>query len=312
MSHQALHLRKIRDFGERIGDTVQFIKFNWTRLLGLYAVFVIPFLLTGIILGANSIGDFFTSFSGDPRSITGLMGGKMLLAMLMFLIAGASYSTVVYLYMDHYDKTNGEKHTIQQVASDFPKALLFTIGYTFLLILMMLPVFGLLALGFFAMKAQAVMLILLIPVLFVFFLLAMVYFLTLYPVNIIERGSFGSAIPATFKLLRGRWWFSVGYIIILTIIYYFFAMAISTMLNLIFGLTAINMMDAEKNAGMAKTYAYVFGLSTLIQQIFYLLIFVGNGIHYYSIHEEKMGIGLEQEISNIGLGSKNTEHDEVW
>jgi hypothetical protein len=62
---QTLQLRKVRDFGERIGDSMTFIKLNWARMLGLYAVFVIPFLLAGIILGANSIADFITKFSGS-------------------------------------------------------------------------------------------------------------------------------------------------------------------------------------------------------------------------------------------------------
>jgi hypothetical protein len=73
------------------------------------------------------------------------------------------------------------------------------------------------------------------------------------------------------------------------------------------------MMDPEQIAGLGKSYAYVFGLSTVIQQVFYLVIFIGGGIHYYSVHEEKMGVGLEQEIDRIGEGGRKNEGGvETW
>jgi hypothetical protein len=112
-------LRKVRDFSERIGDTLQFIKLHWIKLLGLYAVFVVPFLLCGIILGANSIGDFITRFSGSLEMVTGSMGLKMMAAAVFFLFAGASYSAVVYLFMDHVERTNGDAPTIPDIAGKF-------------------------------------------------------------------------------------------------------------------------------------------------------------------------------------------------
>ncbi len=312
MINQPLSLRKVRDFGERIGDTIQFIKFNWVKLLGLYAVFVIPFLLAGIILGANSIVDFMTTFSGGLNSMTGATGLKMMFAALMFMFSGASYTSVIYLYMDHYEKNNGIAPSIPEIFKRYPKAFLYNIGYSLLVVAMLIPVVIILALGMFGMKNQSSMLLLLIPFFFSFILFFFVFMLMVYPVNIISNGGFGSAIPATFNLLKGRWWFSIGYFMILFIIYYFFSMAISTMLNILFGLSAINMMDPEKVSGMGKSYAYIFGLTTLIQQVFYLVIFVGSGIHYYSIHEEKNGSGLEKKIDNIGEAGKRETGTEEY
>ena len=314
MNNQEFRLRKVRDFGERIGDTVLFLKKNWTRLLVLYAVFVIPFLLVGIILGANSIADFMTKFTGNLNSVSALMGGKLFLAFLMFLCGSASYGTVVYLYMDEYDKNNGQMPGIQDIANRYLKSFLYNIGYIILLALMMIPVVVVISMFFVFFQSQiAVLLVLLIPVFFILMLFAMAYALMLFPVAIIGQGSFGSAIPVTFQLLKGKWWFSVGYAIILFIIYYFFALTISTVLNLIFGLTSLNMMDPEQISGLGKSYAYVFGLSTVIQQVFYLVIFIGGGIHYYSVHEEKMGVGLEQEIDRIGEGGRKNEGGvETW
>jgi len=312
MMNQSLQLRKIRDFGERIGDTIQFIKMNWIKLLGLYAVYVIPFLLAGIILGANSIGDFLARFSGGLSSLNGLLGIKMIMALLMFLFAASSYAAVVYLYMDHYEKTNGIAPSISDIGRKYITSFLYNVAYSFLLFAMVIFGAAILSIGFVIVKNSPFLIIAIIPLLFFFGFVAMVFILMLFPVNVIGKGTFGSAIPGTFRLLKGRWWFSIGFILILFIIYYFFSMAISTMLNLVFGFTSINMMDPEKLVGAGKTYAYVFGLTTLVQQVFYLVIFVGCGVHYFSLQEEKLGAGLEQKIDSIGTGEKREAGSEEY
>ena len=312
MMNQSLQLRKIRDFGERIGDTIQFIKMNWIKLLGLYAVYVIPFLLAGIILGANSIGDFLARFPGGLSSLSGLLGIKMIMALLMFLFAASSYAAVVYLYMDHYEKTNGIAPSISDIGRKYITSFLYNVAYSFLLFAMVIFGSAILSIGFVIVKNSPFLIIATIPLLFIFGFVAMVFIMMLFPVNVIGKGTFGSAIPCTFRLLKGRWWFSIGFILILFIIYYFFSMAISTMLNLVFGFTSINMMDPEKLVGAGKTYAYVFGLTTLVQQVFYLVIFVGCGVHYFSLQEEKLGAGLEQKIDSIGTGEKHETGTEEY
>lgn len=310
---QTIQLRKVRDFGERIGDSITFIKQNWSRMLGLYAVFVIPFLLAGIILGANSLADFITKFSGSLNTITSMMGIKMVLAAGMFLVAGSSYAAVVYLYMDYVDRNNGDQPAIADIGKRLLKPLLTNIAYSILVFGALCLIVVFLTVGIFSVKSQPAVLLLMMPLFMFFGLFAMVFILMMFPVNVIGDGKFGSAIPGTFRLLQGRWWFSIGFVIILFIIYYFFSLAISTMVNLLFGLSAINMMDPEKISGMGMTYAYVFGLTTIVQQIFYLVIFVGCGIHFYSTQEEKIGSGLEQQIDNIGArGNREAGKEETW
>jgi hypothetical protein len=310
---QTLQLRKVRDFGERIGDTMTFIKLNWARMLGLYAVFVIPFLLAGIVLGANSIVDFITKFSGSLNAFTSLMGIKLTLAMIMFFFASSSYTAVVFLYMDHVEKNNGTQPDIADIGRRLLKPLLYNMGYSILVVAIIIILAVFFTLGVVSVTSKPILFLIAVPLCLFGGLFAMVYVLMMFPVNVIEDGKFGSAIPGTFQLLRGRWWFTIAFVIILFIIYYFFSLAISTMVNLLFGLTSINMMDPEKISGMGKTYAYVFGLNTIIQQVFYLVIFVGCGIHFYSTQEEKLGAGLEQQIDKIGVkGHREEGKEETW
>lgn len=311
--NEVVQLRKLRDFGERIGDTMQFIKFNWLKLLGVYAVFVIPFLLVGIILGAYGFADFMTNSAGSLDAMKGLVSVKLIIALLMFILSGASYTAAVYLYMDHYDKTNGIAPTISELGKKFTRKFLSNVGYTILAVTLIVLVGSFLALGFYFLKSAVFMLILMVPVGLIFGLFAMVYLSMMYPVNVFEGEKYKSVIGGTFHLLKGRWWFSVGYLLVLTIIFYFFSTVISGIVSLLFGLSAINMLDASGISRAGKSYAYVFGLTTLLQQVFYLVLFVGSGIHYYSITEEKAGAGLEQKIDQLGSESKQeNRNEETW
>ena len=48
---QKLFLRRLRDLGEKISDSLLFIKTNWKNLFLLYAIFVVPFIIVAGIVG---------------------------------------------------------------------------------------------------------------------------------------------------------------------------------------------------------------------------------------------------------------------
>ena len=63
-----LPLRRIRDFGEKVTDTIKFIKLNWKNLLVLYGVFVLPFLLIGVFLGAGYFMQIFSAMTAGKAN----------------------------------------------------------------------------------------------------------------------------------------------------------------------------------------------------------------------------------------------------
>jgi hypothetical protein len=50
----------------------------------------------------------------------------------------------------------------------------------------------------------------------------------------------------------------------------------------------------------------------LIQQIIYIIMFVGAGVLYYSLHEEKMGGGLQKMIDDLGTDSSKYGQQEEY
>jgi hypothetical protein len=284
-------LRKIRDFGERVSDTLFFLKLNWKKLFLLYAVFVIPFLLLGSYFGASGFVEFFSKISSlEVNKASNYFTLDFFLAILLFILATTSYATAIYSYMRLYEEMGGAKPSIAQVGKIYISKFLSNVGYAILIILIMFV-------GIFAAV---------IPILGILaYLVGLIYFLialcVLFPSNTSEESGFGSAFGRSFYLIRNRWWFTFGYSMILVIIYYFFAYIIQFIVMIIFGISSVNFIDPEgASSDFSKKLVYVLGLLAILQQIFYLIVHVGLGVHYYSLREEKEGTGLEQRLEHLG------------
>jgi hypothetical protein len=306
-----LPLRRIRDFGEKVTDTIKFIKLNWKNLLVLYGVFVLPFLLIGVFLGA---GYFMQIFSAMTAGKTNQLFGdwKIWVAILVIYMAVNGMATSIYLYMKVWEEedrraTPGE--LLKVIAKPFFSNMLYSVLMFIGLMLVMVPV--VLVAGGAGSAGSVALLGLFILIAMIGLLILFPYLMLIYPVNTIAGKEFGNAFSGAAMLLRGNWWASLGYVMVLFIIYYIFSFLVQMMLTLIFGAGAL--MGAE-NAGetFGKGMVVVYGLSMLIQQVFYIIMFVGAGVLYYSLHEEKLGGGLEKMIDDLGTSSSKYGQQEEY
>jgi hypothetical protein len=292
---EPLRLRKIRDFGATISDTILYIKIHWKDLLRMYAVFVAPFLLVAALLGATSFSAFFSKLD-DIESISDrpwqVLSPGFFIAILLYMLATVAYSTVVYLYMRQTEEQNGAPPSLQEIGTRFLPKLLSNAGY------MIIAFFLLVAMAFFAI----------IPILgillaFLGFFWFAVNLAILFPANTAEDNPFPASFGRMFRLVRDRWWYTFGVILIFGMIFYFFSTVISLVSGLVFGLSSVNFLQpADPAQTFTKKYFLVMGLSSLVQQVFYLVVHVGVGVHYYSLREEKDGSGLEDRIEQLGQG----------
>lgn len=306
-----LPLRRIRDFGEKVTDTIKFIKLNWKNLLVMYGIFVLPFLLIGAFLGAGYFTQIFSRITtGGTNALLG--SWKLWVSMFVIYLAVNAMATCIYLYMKIWEDEN-RRATPGEILALMPRPFMSNTIYTVLmvigLVILMVPV-GLLAAG--AGSAGTAALI----GLFVFFLMigmliSLPFLLLVYPVNTIGQGEMGNAFTGAWMLLKGNWWSSLGYTLVLSIIYYILSFIVQTVLTLIFGVgTLMNTEMPGENFG--KGMAVVYGLSMLIQQIFYIVMFVGAGVLYFSLHEEKIGGGLEKMIDDLGTSSSKYGQQEEY
>jgi hypothetical protein len=287
-------LRKTRDFGACISDSILFLKLHWKNLLTLYFIFVVPLLLVAVLTGSGSFAAFFTSLGKGVEGLSNpfkLFTPIFFVTMLIYLLTATIYATVVFLYMRGYDE-KGRSPTLQEVARMIPRKTFSNAGYILLMFLTII----------------AGMLVAIVPILgiLVFFAgsvyLAVNYALVM-PVNTIEDHPYAFAFSRSFYLVRNRWWYAFGYCIILFLIYYFFAMVIGLIVNIAFGISAVNFLDVDGASKLSRKFFIITGLSGIIQQVFYLIIHVGLGIFYYSLREEKDGSGLEARLDQLGRGT---------
>jgi hypothetical protein len=293
---QNIHpLRRARDFGQTISDTVQFLKAHWKNLILLYLIFVVPFLLIGTLLGASSFSAFFSHIGSGISNINNplsLFSPQFIIAIALLSFSFIAYLTVVNLYMKLFEENGGMAPTISDVGSRFAGKFFSNTGYLLMVFILMM--------------LSAIMAIIPIVGILVFMFggcYVMVCLSLLFPINTIEENPFMISFSRMFYLIKNRWWYTFGIVIILFLIYYFFAAVIGLITNLIFGFSSINFLDQKGSFSlMTEKYFLVMGLSSIIQQVFYLIIHVGIGMHYFSLKEEKDGSGLEERLEQLGSG----------
>lgn len=303
--NQLYPLRRTRDFGQTISDTIQFLKLHWKNLVILYLVFVVPFLLVATLLGADSLTSFVKFLGVDSRQaglskIWGVFTPAFMIAILMYFISAVSYATVIFIYLRLFEERGGVSPKISDVGTLFFSRFISNAGYMIFLFI-----------GLFMMAFLAI-----VPILgILLFIFGIIYMFVstsiLFQINTIENNPFLQSFTRMFFLIRNNWWYTFGVFIILGLIYYFFSTVIGLIFNLIFGIGSINFLDTKSGfAGMDKKYFLVMGFSSIIQQIFMLIVYTGLGIHYFSLREQKDGSGLEARIDQLGSGGNEHGHIE--
>jgi len=303
---QALYLRRLRDFGEKISDTFLFLKRNWKKLFGIYAVFVVPFLLIAIVVGTFFANHLYAVSLSSAESLKSadVFTAEFFVIILCFLLAGTSYNVAIYSYFRLYEEQNGIQPTIQQVGQLFVKKFLKVFVYNIVVsivigIIFVLPVFGL------------AMIPILGPLILFFgfilgFLFVMVVLFYLNCVFVVEDYGLSGSVSRLFYLLGSRWWSTIGFTIVVFLIYWVFSMVIQFALSMIMSIFSVSFISSRSSSSGVSGHSYInllalaLGFLILLNYVFYLLVFCGVGVNYYSLTEEKDGSAIESQIDSIG------------
>ena len=263
----------------------------------MYGLFVLPFLLVAVYLGAAYFMDIFTQIRGGGFQQL-FKGWKLLVAAILILMALNIMAAYVYVYMDLWE-SNDRMPTVGEVSKRIMRPFWTNILYSIILFVLAVVVCLLVIMTITAFGKNAGVIAIMMLLLFFGMLFFSAWVMLVYPANAIGGNEFGSPIRAAWVLLKNNWWSSLGYILVLALIYYIFSFVTQLALTLIFGISSLlNPEQAANSTGKGMTLVY--GLTILVQQVFYLVIFVGSGILYYTLHEEKVGKGLESKIDEIG------------
>ncbi len=299
---QPLYLRKLRDFGEKISDSFLFLKQNWKNLFGIYAVFVVPFLIASIVMLIFFAGHIRTNMliSTNLFRFGDVFTGDFYIMMLCLLLAGSSYNTAVYSYFRLYDEQKGVQPTLKQVGqiffTKFFKVFLYNIVVTLLLIVVAIIPF---------------MIVMFIPVINFFGILLMliIFVIVIFYLNCIyvtEDLGLSGGVSRLFYLLSRRWWNTIGFTVVVFLIYIVFSFAVQLAMSLVRNAFFNSLVSpfssrlGSSGQGVFNIGLLLVGLLFIVQQLFYLILFCSVGVNYYSLSEEKDGSAIEAQIDSIG------------
>lgn len=299
---QTIHLHRIRNFGEKVSDTFLFLKQNWQKLLGVYAVFVVPFIIIAGIAGVLLADRLYTASlsNTDLFRFTDVFNLDFFVIIFSLVLASVSYSTAAFSYVRLYDERHGAPPPITETGQLFFRKFLRILLYDIVIIIILILVFIIPYLivtfipliGFFGQLLLGV--------------LAGTILLHLNLIYIKEDIGLFDGVGRLFGLFRDSWWKTIGFSTIMYLIYYVFSLAVGFIIGIIGVLIFTNVYlhhhTAGGGVGKGTINLITLGVAVfiLVQQVFYLILFCAMGVSYYSLAEEKDGSAIEEQIDSIG------------
>ena len=112
---------------------------------------------------------------------------------------------------------------------------------------------------------------------------------------VIAGKSLSNSMSASMKIVSGKWWNTLGYLLVLGML----VSALSYVFSLPYMFLSIKTIVVGEEPSV---YALAFGvlLSTLGQYLLQLVAFVGIGVRFFSLREQKEHAALLDKINEIG------------
>jgi hypothetical protein len=264
--HQKIEFRKIRDFGELINTTFEFIKQN-LKILFFSLLFIAG---PGIILTGIAGGLYQGSMSFNKYFLaTAIIYFLLMFITLQFIIA-VTYSCLnLYIEKDSVDFSVND--VWERTKEDFLMILFTSIGTGFV------TVFALL---------------LIIPGVYLSVTLTIIFM-----VRMREKLPFFDSVSRCRKLISRNWWFTFALLLILSVIEYFFSFifAIPQYIAMFIGF----LHSTSGKPDLNSTVLILTSIISSVSYLFYCIPIIGITFHYFSLVEKKEAVGLLQKLETI-------------
>jgi hypothetical protein len=268
---EKIEFRKVRDFGDLINATFEFIRQNFKKLfLSLLFIAGPGIFLTGIAAGSyqSNIFSFKRNFEIFVPSV--------LVYYFFIFITFQLILTVTYSYIGLYLEKNPDEFDVNDVWSSVKKNLL-------MIFLTSLGSFILIMLGF---------VLLIIPGIYLGTVLTIIYI-----VRIKEKLSFFDSISRCRYLITGNWWFTFALVLIFTVIQYFFTFLFHIPQYIAMFIGVLHMQNGQ--ISFNNTLMMITSIIGSISYFFYAIVLIGISFHYFSLVEKKEAAGLMEKLETI-------------
>ena len=199
---QPIELRRMRDFGQTINDSFEFLKDNFKPLFKALIIICGFFILVSIVSTAVSYMNISTFANFEPgtydastKPVAQIV--STLVSTFVLVITQSFIILVTMCYISVYLQKNNVTPTLEEVWGYF--------RYYFFRVLLSGVLIFLLFVGGFVLC--------LIPGIWLYPILYLII-----PIIVIENSSFGYAFNKSFRLIKGNWWLVFGVLFIMSLI----------------------------------------------------------------------------------------------
>ena len=289
MAQKKIELYKTRDFGAKINATIEYIRQNFGPLIKIVLLIVAPVGLLASIIFSNFFATMM-SFSANPEAMNedpvaflSVMGTNYLLLMLVALLTYSFMYSSIYSYI----KMRNEREEKPEVLEVLRVAIGKVPGVIALMILVgIVSVFG--------------MVFFIIPGVF----LAITLSLSV-PIYLFEEKGIGDAFGKSFKLIKGKWWSTLGII--------FVSSLIASMVSYVFIIPMYVMMVGQmfshvNEGGDPEAVFEIFSswytsaamaFAMIGSYLTYLIPITALAFQYFNLSERIEGTGIRNQIEGF-------------
>ncbi|NHN27582.1 hypothetical protein FIA58_018025 [Flavobacterium jejuense] len=310
-------LYKKRGFSEFVGDTFEFLKLEGKNYFKNYFIINGPLLLILVVciyflmkVYMDAVFSTMATQNPNPNNIlNNLMNNIPLFLSLGFVafVLIILVSLINYSFPVSYLKLIGEKSeiTTQSIFNLMKEKLGRTILFFLASLLVFLPIITIVMILLVLLMIIAIgfpLLIIIGPALISWLKLSYYDYIT-------TENNYLKSVGNGFDLLKVKFWPIVGSTIIMYIIFYFVS-SIFTMVPYFIGLATI-FTDIQTNPDKTEAFSTISILASVVMVLSILsnytlqnLIFLNQGIIFYSITDEKENISIKSDIDLIGSDSE--------
>lgn len=277
MNPQKIEFQRYRDFGQIINATFEFLRENIKQLAKAVIYLVGPFILLTGIFGGLYQKDLF-SFTSTTTSLSEFgisFGLYILFAILSIMILISTVYSYIIIYLKKEDELPIEVDDVWlKVKDNIVKTILFSVGYTIITLLATV--------------------LLIIPGIYVSVALMIIYI-----VGLNEEKGFLDSMSRSFYLVKNKWWFTFGLLIVLSLIQGFLGFLFQVPQYIAMFVIAFNSVDGNGTDSITEIILIITTIISTLNFIFYAISLVGIAFHYFSLVEQKEAKGLLDKIDSI-------------
>lgn len=289
MTTRKIEFYRMRDFGQKLNATIEFIRTNFGKFfLSLLLIAGPAALIMGLAMKDFMATAFRISVNqpGDPDAVMSMFGLNYFLMIGVSIFLGVMLSLTCYSYMELYRSREVTDFSVTDV---FRNAI-SRFGAAFvLLILIAITVF----------------------ISFFFFMLPALYFsvaLSLaLPILFFEKVGPIEAYKRSFRLISEKWWSTFGILVVSAIISYVAAMIFSVpfygvYIFEVFSL-ASNVDEPDPSSFINMFSSWYMAASMIIMMIgsylSYAIVIVALSFQYFNLAERANAYGLIDKIQDL-------------